>query len=125
MIHCFVFWPSYVSYTTVCSIFRQLDKLVVCRDTHHSLRMISSTYDLVHLHLWAFLCLNMVFFIDRLILQIRSGRLFLPISPCQISLSLPTSVLKPPSKTTESSDGAPSSLPLIDFKKLGTPNWVL
>lgn len=32
MIHCFVFWPSYVSYTTVCSIFRQLDKLVVCRE---------------------------------------------------------------------------------------------
>lgn len=50
-------------------------------------------------------------------LRFRSGRMFLPITPLEVSLSLPMWPLKSYSRTRKSPDGAPSSTPLTDPKK--------
>jgi len=67
-------------------------------------------------HIWTPLCLNMVFVMDspwraqksnnRTPLWFRSGGPFLPITPFQVSLSLPKWALKSPSRTRESPAGA-------------------
>ncbi|MEQ2162319.1 hypothetical protein GOODEAATRI_018492 [Goodea atripinnis] len=52
-------------------------------------------------------------------LGFRSGRLFLPITPLQVSLSFPTWVLKSPSRIMESLGEALSSNPDRDAKNAG------
>ena len=80
-------------------------------------------------HRWTSLCSNMVFVMAKLRLaqksnnwtplRFRSGRPFLPTTPLQVMLSLPTWALKSPNRTTELPGGNHSRTPPRDSKKAG------